>query len=210
METERLLNESLIKNDRLREVEKNASTRIQEVESQHKTTEEGLQTAECQLVEISAKLERECNRSSRFQAEIDRLRAELAEAWTVAHNAENAAQAFYDQGFEEATRSLRLQLCRECNIYFLKGWVLALEQATVDDSSELYVLGLEYRPFNSGTLENLEEVNVEGLKDSETVEDPMDPEAVEVLVHQERVQTEEVQDVEKGISDKEDNVNVDG
>uniref|UniRef100_A0A2N9EGP6 Uncharacterized protein n=1 Tax=Fagus sylvatica TaxID=28930 RepID=A0A2N9EGP6_FAGSY len=125
METERLLNESLIKNDRLREVEKNASTRIQEVESQHKTAEEGLQTAECQLVEISAK------------------------AW-------------------------------------------------------------EYRPFNSGTLENLEEVNVEGLKDSEAVEDPMDPEAVEVLGHQERVQTKEVQDVEKGISDKEDNVNVDG
>ena len=142
--------------------------------------------------------------------EIDRLRAELAEAQTMAHNAENAAQAFYDQGFEEATRSLRLELRRECNIYFLKGWVSALEQAAVDDSSELYVLGREYRPFNSGTPENLEEVNVEGLKDSEAVEDPMDLEAVEVLGHQERVQTEEVQDVEKGISNKEDNVNIDG
>ena len=96
----------------------------------------------------------------------------------VAQNAENAAQAFYDQGFKEATGSLRLQLRRECNIYFLKGWVSALEQAAVDDSSELYALGREYRPFNSGTPENLEEVNVEGLKDSE---------AVEVLVHQERV-----------------------
>ena len=141
--------------------------------------------------------------------EIDRLRAELAEAQTMAHNAENAAQAFYDQGFEEAAGSLRLQLRRECNIYFLKGWVSTLEQAAVDDSSELYVLGREYRPFNSGTPENLEEVNVEGLKDSEAIEDPMDPEAAEVLGHQERVQTEEVQDVEKGISDKEDNVNVD-
>ena len=48
---------------------------------------------------------------------------------------------------------------------------------------------------------NLEEVNVEGLKDFE---------AVEVLGHQERVEIEEVQDVEKGVSDKEDNVNVDG
>jgi hypothetical protein len=57
IETKRLLNESLIENDRLREVEKTASARIQEVESQHKTTEEGLQIAECQLVEISAKLE---------------------------------------------------------------------------------------------------------------------------------------------------------
>uniref|UniRef100_A0A2N9FQ48 Uncharacterized protein n=1 Tax=Fagus sylvatica TaxID=28930 RepID=A0A2N9FQ48_FAGSY len=143
-------------------------------------------------------------------AEINKLRAELAEARTVAHNAENAAQAFYDQGFEEATGSLRLQLCRECNIYFLKRWVSALEQVAVDDSSELYILGREYRPFNSGTPENLEEVNVEGLKDFEAVENPMDPEAVEVLGHEERVQTEEVQDVEKGISDKEDNVNIDG
>ena len=38
----------------------------------------------------------------------------------------------------------------------------------------------------------------------------MNPEAVEVLGHQDRVQTEGVQDVEKGVSDKEDNVNVDG
>ena len=57
IETKRLLNESLIENDRLREVEKTASARIQEVKSQYKTAEEGLQIAECQLVEISAKLE---------------------------------------------------------------------------------------------------------------------------------------------------------
>jgi chromosome segregation ATPase len=91
IETERLLNESLVENDRLREVEKSASARIREVEGQHKTAEEGLQTAECQLVEISAKLERECERSSGFQAEIDKLRAELAEARRVSSNAENAA-----------------------------------------------------------------------------------------------------------------------
>ena len=57
IETERLLNESLVENDRLREVEKTASARIQEVEDQHKTAKEGLQTIKCQLVEISAKLE---------------------------------------------------------------------------------------------------------------------------------------------------------
>ena len=96
IETERLLNESLIENDRLHEVEKTASARIQEVESQHKNAEEGLQTAECQLVEISAKLERECDRSSGLQVEIDKLKAELAEARLTAHNAESAAQAFYD------------------------------------------------------------------------------------------------------------------
>ena len=96
IETERFLNESLVENDRLRKVEKTASAIIWEVESQHKTAEEGLQTAECQLVEISAKLERECDRSSGFQAKIDKLRAELAEARMVAHKVENAAQAFYD------------------------------------------------------------------------------------------------------------------
>ena len=160
IETERLLNESLIENDRLHEVEKTASARIQEVESQHKNAEEGLQTAECQLMEISAKLERECDRSSGLQVEIDKLKAELAEARLTAHNAESVAQAFYDQGFKEMTESLRFQLRRECNIYFLKGWVSALEQVAVDDNSELYALGQGYRPFNSGTPENLEEVIV--------------------------------------------------
>ena len=162
------------------------------------------------MVEILAKLERECDRSNRLQTESNKLRAELVESWTATQNAENAAQAFYDQGFEEATESLRSQLGRECNIYFLKGWISALEQVAVDDNSELYALGREYHPFNLGTPENLEEVVTEGLKDFEAVEDPMDPEAVEVLRNQEQVQTKEVQDVEKGVSDKEDNVNVDG
>ena len=122
----------------------------------------------------------------------------------------NAAQAFYDQGFEEVTESLKSQLGRECNIHLLKGWVSALEQAAVHDNSELYALGWEYQPFQLGTPENLDEVVAEGLKDLEAVGDPMDPEAVEDLRHQEQVQPEEVQDVEESVSDKEDNVNVDG
>ena len=43
IETEHLLNESLIENDQLRELEKIASARIQEIESQRKIAEEGLQ-----------------------------------------------------------------------------------------------------------------------------------------------------------------------
>ena len=43
IETEHLLNESLIENDQLREVEKTAFARIQEIESQRKIAEEGLQ-----------------------------------------------------------------------------------------------------------------------------------------------------------------------
>jgi hypothetical protein len=104
---------------------------------------------------------------------------------------------------------LRLQLRRECNIYFLKGWASVLEQAAIDDNSELYVLGRHYRPFDSGTPENLEEMNVEVSEDREAVDDPTALETAEVFDHQERAQTEKVQDVEKGISDKEDNVNVD-
>ena len=88
--------------------------------------------------------------------EINKLRAELAEARTAAQNAENAAQAFYDQGFEEASESLRSQLGQECNIHFLKGWVSTLERTEVDDNSELYALGWEYQPFNLGTPKNVE------------------------------------------------------
>ena len=133
----------------------------------------------------------------------------MAEARQVSSNAENAAQTIYDRSFTDATRSLKLQLHRECNIYFLKGWASALEQAAVDDDSELYVLGRHYRPFDSGTPENLEETDVEVLGDCEAFDDPTAVETAEVFDHQERAQTEEVQDVEKGVSDKEDNVNVD-
>uniref|UniRef100_A0A2N9IGU8 Uncharacterized protein n=1 Tax=Fagus sylvatica TaxID=28930 RepID=A0A2N9IGU8_FAGSY len=184
IEAERLLNESLAENDRLREVEKAASARIREVESQHKSAEEGLQKAECQL-------------------------AELAEARQVSNDAENEAQATYDRGFADAAGSLRFQMRRECNINFLKGWALALEQAAVDDESELYVLGRRYRPYDSGTPENLEETNVEVLGDREAFDGPTVMENAEVFDHQERAQTEEVQDMEKGVSDKEDNVDVD-
>uniref|UniRef100_A0A2N9JA20 Uncharacterized protein n=1 Tax=Fagus sylvatica TaxID=28930 RepID=A0A2N9JA20_FAGSY len=148
IETEHLLNESLIENDRLREVERTASARIQEVEGQYKSVEEGLQTAESQLVEISAKLERECDRSSGFQAEIDRLKTELAESRI-------------GLSIQARPRTLKKQLLR-------------------------------------------------GLKDSEAVDELMGHEAVEVSRHQEQVQAEEIQDVEKGVSVKEDNANVDG
>jgi hypothetical protein len=193
----------------LREVEKTASARIREVESQHKSAEEGLQKAECQLVEMSAKLKRECDLSGGLQAEIDKLKAELAEARQVSSDAEKEAQATYDRGFADAAGSLRFQMRRECNINFLKGWALALEQAAVDDESELYVLGRRYRPYDSGTPENLEETNVEVLGGLEAFDGPTVMENAEVFDHQERAQTEEVQDMEKGVSDKEDNVDVD-
>uniref|UniRef100_A0A2N9ITH8 Uncharacterized protein n=1 Tax=Fagus sylvatica TaxID=28930 RepID=A0A2N9ITH8_FAGSY len=66
-----------------------------------------------------------------------------------------------------------------------------------------------HQPFKLGTPENLEGV-AEGLKDSEAIEDPKDPEAAEDLRDQEQIQTEEVQNVEEDVSDKEDDVNIVG
>ena len=171
LETERLLNNSLIDNDRLCEIEKTALARIQEAESQHKNAEERLCQAENRVVELSAKLEQEYVRTSDLRAEISELRTELAEARSWAQNAENAAQTYYDQGFDEAAASLKSQLSRECNIHFLKRWVSALNHAAVDENFELYPLGREYRPLQLGTPENLEEGVAEGLKDPEVVED---------------------------------------
>ena len=201
LEIERLLNDSLIENDQLCKLENTALARVQEAESQHKSVKARLHKAESQVVEVSAKLEREYNRSAELRSKIDKLRAELAEAQSGAQNAENAAQAYYDQGFEEAAASLKSQLARECNIQFLKGWVSALEQASVDDNSKLYPLGRQYQPFQLDTPENLEEGVAEGLKDPEVVED---------LRHEEQIQTGEAQGVEGDISYKEDDVNVNG
>ena len=107
----------------------------------------------------------------------------MAEARQVSSNAENKAQAIYDRGFADAVGSLKLQLHRECNIHFLKGWASALEQAVVDDESELYVLGRRYRPYDSRTPENLEETNVEVLGDCEAFDDPTAMENAEVFDH---------------------------
>jgi hypothetical protein len=71
-------------------------------------------------------------------------------------------------------------------------------------------MGREYQPFQLGTPENFEEGVAEGLKDLEAVKDSMVLEAAEELRHQEQIQTKEVQDVEEDVSDKEDDVNVDG
>lgn len=70
-------------------------------------------------------------------------------------------------------------------------------------------MGRKHQPFKLGTPENLERV-AEGLKDSEAIEDPKDPEAAEDLRDQEQIQTEEVQNVEEDVSDKEDDVNIVG
>jgi chromosome segregation ATPase len=74
LETERLLNQSLVENDRLRDLEKSASARIQATESKHKSAEARLMTVERQVVELTAKLDREINRACELRAEIASLK----------------------------------------------------------------------------------------------------------------------------------------
>jgi hypothetical protein len=122
LETERHLNESLIKNDRLRKLEKTASTRIQATKSNLKSAAEaGLKTAEHQVKELMAKLNREISHSCELQTENRELKAEVDEARTGVQKAEDMAQAYYNQGFEEEADSLKSQLAQECNKYFLQG-----------------------------------------------------------------------------------------
>jgi chromosome segregation ATPase len=141
LEIERLLHESLAENDRLRDFEKKASAMIQVAESKHKSAEAGLMTAECQVVELSEKYDREIEHSSKLWGDISALKAEVHEAQVAAHKAEDSAQAYYDQGFDEAANSLKSQLAEKCNKYFIQGWRADLDRARVDDASELYDLG---------------------------------------------------------------------
>jgi hypothetical protein len=77
---------------------------------------------------------------------------------------------------------LKSQLVEECNKCFLQGWRSALDQAGVDDASELYNLGSKHQPFRAGSPEEHEEEEaVGGLRDPEADEVLKDPEAVEDL-----------------------------
>ena len=91
LETERLLNQSLKENDRLKDLKKTASARIQAVESKHKSAEAGLMTAECQVVELKAKLDQEYERAVGLWGEISELKNEVNEAQESAQKAEGDA-----------------------------------------------------------------------------------------------------------------------
>jgi chromosome segregation ATPase len=137
----------------LKDLEKTTSARIQAAESKHKSAEASLMIAERQVVELKAKLDWEYERVAGLRGEINELKNEMNEARESAQKAEGDAQAYYDQGFDEAANSLKSQLAEECNKHFLQGWHAALDKAGVDDASELYNLGLIHRPFKMGSPE---------------------------------------------------------
>ena len=129
LETERLLNQSLEKNKQLKDLEKSASARIQTTESKHKSAKAGLMTTERQVIELKAKLDREYKTSSQLRVENSKLKKAVDEARAEAPEAEDEAQSYYNQGFDEAANSLKSQLGDECNKYFLQGWCMALDKA---------------------------------------------------------------------------------
>uniref|UniRef100_A0A2N9IRN8 Uncharacterized protein n=1 Tax=Fagus sylvatica TaxID=28930 RepID=A0A2N9IRN8_FAGSY len=61
--------------------------------------------------------------STRIQATKSKHKSVEAGLMTAeCQKAEDEAQAYYDQGFDEATNSLKSQLTDECNKYFFQGW----------------------------------------------------------------------------------------
>ncbi len=100
---------------------------IHVAESKHKSVEASLMTVERQVVEFSEKYDRQIERSNKLRGDISALKAEVHEAQVAAKKAEDSAQAYYDQGFDEAANSLKSQLAEECNKYFIQGWRVALD-----------------------------------------------------------------------------------
>ena len=161
----------------MRDREKTASTRIQAAKSNHKSIEARLKTAEHQMKELTAKLDREINRACKLRAENKKLKAKVDNAWAGVQKAEDTAQSYYDQGFEKVVESLKSQLAEECNKCFLQGWCSALNQAGVDDTSKLYNLGPKHQTFKVGLpKEHEEEEATGGLRDPEVDEVLRDPE----------------------------------
>ena len=221
LETKRLLNQSLEKNKQLKDLEKSASARIQAAESMHKSAEAGLMTTERQVIELKAKLDREYKTSSQLRVENSELKDTVDKAWAKIQKAEDEAQSYYDQGFDEAANSLKSQLADECNKFFLQGWRMALDKAGVDDASELYDLVPRHRPFRVDLPEEHEGGEAakgstvpeshEASRETEAPEDLGDPKAAEDLGDLEvddQVSVVEVREGEDG-SDGEGAVDID-
>ena len=137
----------------MKDFEKEASAKIQALENGWKSAEAGLKTYERQVVEIQGKDDRELDRSSGLRGEISTLREEVQKLQAEKQKADDSAQQYYDQGFNEAANSLKSQLAQEYNKYFLQGWTKAPDQAGVDDDSVLYSLGQRHQPFKLGSFE---------------------------------------------------------
>ncbi len=154
---------------------------------------------ERQVTELKKKLDREFTSGSQLRVENSELKDALNQARAEVQKVEGEAQSYYDQGFDEATTSLKTQLKEECNKHFIQGWHAALDQAGVDDASELYDLGPRHRPFRPASPEQHEEVRAtKGQMDLEAGDEQAGDEQVLVVESREG----------EGDSDGEENVDV--
>jgi regulator of replication initiation timing len=174
LETERLLNLSTDEIKRLKDLESSASVRIRAAESAQKSAEAGLLNLQNQVAELQRKLDAEHTSASQVRIENSQLKEALAEAEV---RADKGAQAYYDQGVNQASQDLRYQLRGECNKYFVQGWHQALDNAGVDDDSDLYDLAYSRQPYEVPVPEEGNElVAGEGAAGDPTV--PGSPEAL--------------------------------
>uniref|UniRef100_A0A2N9GZX6 Uncharacterized protein n=1 Tax=Fagus sylvatica TaxID=28930 RepID=A0A2N9GZX6_FAGSY len=154
LETERRLNLSTDEIKRLKDLESSASVRIRAAESAQKSAEAGLLNLQNQVAELQRKLDAEHKSASQVRIENSQLKEALAEA-----------------------EDLRYQLRGECNKYFVQGWHQALDNAGVDDDSDLYDLAYSRQPYEVPVPEEGNElVAGEGAAGDPTV--PGSPEAL--------------------------------
>ena len=105
METERRLNQSREEIKRLTDFEKLASVKIRAAKSAQKSAEAGLLNLQNQVTELQRKLDWEFKSASQVRVKNDQLKDALIEAEAKVQRAEEQAQAYYDQGFNEASDS---------------------------------------------------------------------------------------------------------
>ena len=79
------------------------------------------------MTELKKKLDREFMSGSQLLVENSELKDALNQAWAEVQKVEGETQSYYDQGFDEATTSLKTQLKEECNKHFIQGWRAALD-----------------------------------------------------------------------------------
>uniref|UniRef100_A0A2N9ICP6 Transposase (putative) gypsy type domain-containing protein n=1 Tax=Fagus sylvatica TaxID=28930 RepID=A0A2N9ICP6_FAGSY len=167
LETERRLNLSADEIKRLKDLESSASVRIRAAESAQKSAEAGLLNLQNQVAELQRKLDSEHKSASQVRIENSQLKEALAEAEV---KADKGAQAYYDQGVNQASQDLRYQLRGECNKYFVQGWHQALDNAGVDDDSDLYDLAYSRQPYEVPVPEEGNELEAgEGAAGNPTV-----------------------------------------
>ncbi len=80
-----------------------------------------MKSVEHQVKEFEKKYNAEFNKVFELRVENKNILAELEDTRAAVKKAEDEGQVYYDQGFNEATESLKSQLGRECNHCFLQG-----------------------------------------------------------------------------------------